>query len=134
MTKRSQAPRFEAAAASGPAFPRHERLELPASSRWRGAEARLYPLIMSDPDLYEAAVTLMSEARDVLRERCDTASALADETAAGVLASCPSATATLARGVDADTVVDAARSYRWRELTGLQYADRRLGSNGGSHR
>jgi hypothetical protein len=134
MRKRSQAPGVEAAAESGPAFPRHERLEPPASSRWQAAEARLYPLIMSDPDLYEAAVTLMSEARDVLRARCGTVTELAGEEATGVLAGCPSAAETLARGIDADVVVDAARAYRWRELTGLQPADRRLGSSGGTHR
>jgi hypothetical protein len=134
MQERSPAPGFEAAAQRGPAFPRHERLELPASSRWQAAEARLYPLVMSDPDLYEAAVTLMSEARDVLRARCGTVSALADEEAARVLAGCPSAASTLARGVDADVVVDAARAYRWRELTGLQPAGRRPGPSGGDDR
>lgn len=134
MRNRSQTRGPEAAAESGPAFPRRERMELPASSRWQAAEARLYPLIMSDPDLYEAAVTLMAEARDVLRARCDTVVELADAQAAAVLAGCPSAAATLARGVDADVVVDAARAYRWRELTGLQPAGRRLGSSGGSDR
>jgi hypothetical protein len=134
MRKRSQAPGFEAAAERGPAFPQHERLDLPSSSGWQAAEARLYPLVMSDPDLYEAAVTLMSEARDVLRARCGTVSELADEEAAGVLAGCPSAAATLARGVSADVVVDAARAYRWRELTGLQPAGRRPGSSGGDDR
>lgn len=133
MRKRSQAPAPEAVAASAPALPRHERL-LPPWSPWLAAEARLYPLIMSDPDLYEAAVTLMSEARDVLRARCDTVVDLADERAAAVLAGCPSAAATLARGVDADVVVDAARACRWRELTGLQPAESRLGSSGGSDR
>jgi hypothetical protein len=105
-----------------------------ASARWRAAEARLYPLIMSDPDLYEAAVTLLSEARDVLRSQCDTASELAEVAAAGVLARCRSAVATTARGIDPDVVVDAARAYRWRELTGRQPAVARRGPTVGGHR
>jgi hypothetical protein len=77
---------------------------------------------MSDPGLYEAAVTLMTEARDVLQSECDTVSGLAEIEAASVLARCPSAPATTARGVDPETVVDAARAYRRRELTGVQPA------------
>lgn len=128
MGKRSQTP-VEVAAASGPDFPRRERLELAARSRWQAAEARVYPLIMSDPDLYEAAVTLVAEARDVLRAECDTASAVAEKGTAAVLAGCPSAPTTLARGADAETVVDAARAQRSRELATFQTTDAPLGSN-----
>lgn len=132
MGKRSQTP-AEVAAASGPDFPRHKWLELPAPSPWQAAEARLYPLIMSDPDLYEAAVTLMAEARDVLRAECDTASAVAEKGTAAVLACCPSALRTLARGVDAETVVDAARAQRSRELATFQATDAPHGSNREGH-
>src|SRR3954453_20190421 len=127
MTKRSPIPGTEKAADRQAGVPGRSGTERPASARWRAAEARLYPLIMSDPDLYEAAVTLMAEARDVLRARCGTVTQLADEEAPGVLAGSPSAPATLARGMDADVVIAAARALRWRELTGLQPADRRLG-------
>lgn len=84
--------------------------------RWRKAESQLYPFAMSDPDLYEAAVTLVVEARDILRERC------ADRTAVGaigadeVLRGCPHRSAVAEYGFDARIAVDAARAQRWREL------------------
>jgi hypothetical protein len=134
MTKRSPISGIESAAAREAAIAARSGPARPAAARWQAAEARLYPLIMSDPDLYEAAVTLIAEARDVLRVHCDTVSALADVEAAGVLAGCPSASATTARGVDPDLVVDAARAYRWRELAGFQPADAALGPNREGHR
>jgi hypothetical protein len=76
----------------------------------------------------------MAEARDVLRSECDTVSALAEIEAATVLARCPSAPATTARGIAPDTVVDAARAHRWRELAGLQPAGGRADPTGGGHR
>jgi len=133
MTKRSPLAGMDAATAGRPAGP-------PAApdqrdrARWEAAEARLYPLVLSDPELYEAAVTLMAEARDVLRSECDTVSALAEVEAAAVLARCPSAPATTARGVDPQTVVDAARAYRRRELTGLRPDQEHVGSTAGGPR
>jgi hypothetical protein len=134
MTMRSPIPGIQSAADREAALPARSGPGRPAPARWQAADPRLYPLIMSDPDLYEAAVTLMAEARDVLRARCDTVSALADVDATGVLDRCPSAPATTARGVDSDTVVDAARAYRWRELAAFQPADAPLGSNREGHR
>jgi hypothetical protein len=94
--------------------------ELPEAARWRAAEGRLYPLIVVDPVLYEAAVTLVCEAADVLRWRCGTVSELVGVDASAVLASCPSAPVMSALGVDPGTAFDAACAYRWRELTADQ--------------
>ncbi|MGH3156686.1 MAG: hypothetical protein ACRDNF_08960 [Streptosporangiaceae bacterium] len=88
------------------------------SLRWRAAESHLYPLIMSDPELYELAVTLVVEVREVLRRRCPTISALIDADPAAVLAGCPSARAVGDRGFDPVTAFHAACAHRSRELAG----------------
>jgi hypothetical protein len=89
----------------------------PTTARWQAAEGRLYPLVMVDAALYEAAVTLVREATDVLRSRCATVTELAGADAAAVLARCPSASAMSALGFDPGTAYDAACACRWRELT-----------------
>jgi len=94
--------------------------ELLTVARWRAAEARLYPLIMVDPELYEAAVTLVGEAAGVLRARCNTIRGLTETDAVDVLAACPSTTAVRALGFDPGTAFDAARAGRWREITAKQ--------------
>jgi hypothetical protein len=38
-------------------------------ARWRDAEAKIYPLVMVDPALYEAAVTAIARFCDYLRPR-----------------------------------------------------------------
>jgi hypothetical protein len=88
-----------------------------AVTRWRAAEGRLYPLIMVDSGLYEAAVTLVCEAADVLRWQCRSVDELLDVDAPGVLARCPSAPVMTALGFDPGTALAAACAYRWRELT-----------------
>lgn len=87
-----------------------------ATARWRTAEAHLYPLIMSDPELYELALTLVVEARDVLRSECATVSALVESDAEAVLTRCPSRSAVREQGFDTLTAFDAARAQRFREL------------------
>jgi hypothetical protein len=106
--------------------------ELPDTARWRAAEGRLYPLIVVDPALYEAAVTLVCEAADVLRWRCGTVSELVGVDASMVLASCPSASVMSALGVDPGTAFDAACAYRWRELTADQTDPELDAGQGGS--
>jgi hypothetical protein len=88
------------------------------AARWIAAEGRLYPLIVVDPTGYEAAVTLVCEAADVLRSQCGTVTELVAADAATVLARCPSAALLSTLGFDPGTVFDAARAHRWRELTG----------------
>jgi hypothetical protein len=94
--------------------------EPPAAARWKAAEARLYPLVVVDSRLYEAAVTLVREVADVLRRRCGTVTELVDVDPAAILAGCPSASVMSAFGLDPGTAFDAACAYRWRELTAEQ--------------
>lgn len=86
--------------------------------RWRAAESHLYPLIMSDPDLYELAVTLVVEVREVLRRRCSTIAALIASAPAAVLDECPAAQAVRDGGFDPMVAFDAARAQLLRELPG----------------
>lgn len=88
-------------------------------SRWRSAEGRIYPLIMSDPDLYQLAVGLIVEVRDVLRAQCASVSALVDADAATTLSRCPSAAGAREQGLDAAVAFDAACAQRFRELSGM---------------
>jgi hypothetical protein len=94
------------------------RVEPFGVARWRAAEGRLYPLIMVDLDLYEAAVSLVREAAQVLRRECGTVAELTYVDAAGVLAQCPSAAGMASAGFDPRTAFDAACAGRFRELAG----------------
>ena len=96
------------------------RVEPFGVARWRAAEGRLYPLVMVDPDLYEAAVSLVREAAQVLRRECGTVVELTDVDAAGVLAQCPAAARMASSGFDPRTAFDAACAGRFRELAGSE--------------
>ena len=87
-----------------------------APAQWRAAEARLYPLVTADPALYEAAVTLVSEAAEILRTQCCSVAELVRLQPSEVLDRCRSAHTAAAMGVDPGTALDAARAGRWREL------------------
>ena len=102
--------------------------EQPAEAAgWRAAEDRLYPLVMVDPDLYEAAVALVCEALDVLRSQCGTVAEISSIDPAEVLRQCPAASALLPLGLDLGVVLDAARAHRWRDLV-ADHADVRSAS------
>lgn len=120
MTTPSPAPGIEIADGSARLRPPPARADPPAAARWKAAETRLYPLIVVDSDLYEAAVTLVREVAEVLRRRCGTVTELVDVEAAVILARCPSASVMSALGFDPGTAFDAACAYRWRELTAEQ--------------
>jgi hypothetical protein len=92
-------------------------------ARWRAAEGRLYSLITVDAEMYEAAVTVVTEAAAVLRSRASCLAELLHADAPAVLAQCPSVEATLALGLDPGVAFDAARAHCWRELA--------LGQSGG---
>jgi hypothetical protein len=100
-------PRTEGGGAAQPLVP----------ARWTSAENRLYPLIVVDPDLYEAAVTLVCEALDVLRSRYGTVGELYAVEASDVLPECPATSAAAALGLDPVIAFDSACAYRWRDLT-----------------
>ena len=91
-----------------------------SAAQWRAAEGRLYPLILVDSGLYEAAVMLVGEAADVLRRQCGTIAELIRADAARVLAKCPSTPLMTALGFDPNTAFEAACACRWRELAANQ--------------
>ena len=120
MTTPSPAPGIEMADGSARLRRPPAGAEPPAAARWKAAEARLYPLIVVDSDVYETAVTLVREVADGLRRQCGTVAELVDVDAAAILARCPSASVMSALGFDPGTAFDAACAYRWRELTAEQ--------------
>lgn len=124
MTKSTRPLRIQGEDTAQPQRPCAE-VEPAAAARWKAAENRLYPLIMVDPVLYEAAVTLVREIADQLRRQCRTGTELAGADAAMVLARCPSALEASRLGFDARTAFDAACAYHWRALI-AQRADGEL--------
>lgn len=93
---------------------------------WDEAEARLFPLVMARPDLYQRAVSMISELAGHLRETCpDLATLIAEHQRGGDLA-----TRELAGGQDIgiqpELVAAAACAMRYRELAASQAAQARL--------
>lgn len=86
-------------------------------ARWRTAESRLYPLAVADADLYQLAVQLVVEARDVLRARGASVEALLATEPDDVLRQCPSASALRDQGLDPIVAFGAACAQRMRELS-----------------
>lgn len=89
-----------------------------AAHRWQDAESRLYPLIMGDPDLFQSAVTLVSEASAILRDECPSVDVLLAAEPDPVLARCPTCAQVRDAEFDVRIAFDAARAHRLRELTG----------------
>lgn len=104
----------------------------PAAARWKAAEDRLYPLVMVDPVLYEAALTLVGEVAEVLRRQCGTVAELVGADAAAVLAGCPSAPVLSALGLDPGVAFDAACAGHWRELAAARTDTEHHASQDGS--
>lgn len=93
---------------------------------WDEAEARLFPLVMARPDLYQQAISMIQRMLGHLRETClDLPTLLAAhdhgaDVAAGDLADAAAA------GIRPDLVVAAACAMRYRELVASLAADGRL--------
>jgi hypothetical protein len=108
---------------SGPGLPmsaaQSSMFEMWAVEQWRTAEAKLYPLIMVDPDLFETAVTMVVEASRLLRTQCDTVQDLLEIDAKSVASRCPSVRRVMASGLSPMLAVDAARARRWLEINGM---------------
>jgi hypothetical protein len=87
---------------------------------WRAAEARLYPMAMTDVDGYQRAVVLVAAVCDQLRERTTTAADLLDcqEHAAEYVAAAGEQTGASTHGLDPDDVFGSAAAMRDRELAG----------------
>ena len=91
---------------------------------WDQAEARLFPLVMARPDLYERALRQVSVLAAQLRESCpDVPALLAEhERGAALAGDLPPDLA----GVSPDVLAGAACAMRYRELVTVQVAQRRL--------
>jgi hypothetical protein len=89
-----------------------------ARQSWRGAEARLYPLAMTNVDGYQRALVLVAAMCERLRAVTRTLDDLLrcqDEAAEYVAAACDS-TGTSAQGLDIDDLFGSAAAARDREL------------------
>jgi hypothetical protein len=95
---------------------------------WRAAEARLYPVAMTDVDGYQRALVLVAEVCAQLREHATTADDLLDcqEHAAEYVAAAGDSTGASTRGLDPDDIFGAAAALRDRELAGLEQRRTRL--------
>jgi hypothetical protein len=108
------------AQAAGPAVP------LAVLRSWDEAEARLFPLVMARPDLYQQSVSTIQRLLGRLRESClDLPTLLAAHERGAELAVEEVADACTA-GIRLDLVVAAACAMRYRELVASLAADGRL--------
>jgi hypothetical protein len=85
---------------------------------WEEAEARLFPVVMVRPDLYERSLTLVRLTVDALRRECpDTASLVAQvEHADALVAAAAAAAALPTEELNLGLVASAAFAMRYREL------------------
>ena len=95
---------------------------------WDQAEARLFPLVMAQPEVYEQALGLVRQLLERLRETCPDLPALlaAHERGADLVADVSAAEAAGGFGVRAEVIAAAACAMRYRELVALITARRRV--------
>ena len=95
---------------------------------WRAAEARLYPLAMTDVDGYQRALVLVAAVCAQLREHTTTAGDLlaCQEHAAEYVAAAGESTGASTRGLDPDDIFGSAAALRDRELAGEEQRVTRL--------
>jgi hypothetical protein len=93
---------------------------------WDQAEARLFPLVMTQPGLYQQSISLIQRLVGRLRETCPDLPALlaAHEQGGDLLAGDPQRG--LAAGIRPDLVAAAACAMRYRELAATLAAGGRL--------
>jgi hypothetical protein len=96
-----------------------------ARQSWRAAEARLYPLAMTNVDGYQRALMLVAAVCEQLRAVTTTAAELVacQPRAVEYVAQACDATGTSAQGLEPDDIFGSAAAARDRELAG---EDRRL--------
>jgi hypothetical protein len=87
-------------------------------ARFTSAEARLYPMAMTDPDGYERAITLVGMVARQLRQQCDDLQSVLERRneLIDALPGLASAKELELGGLPPDAVVDAASALRCREL------------------
>jgi hypothetical protein len=111
---------------AGPDEPSTEAQVPPSVLRsWDQAEARLFPLVMAQPEVYELALGLVRQLLERLRETCPDVPALlaAHERGADLVADVSVAEAA---GGRAEVIAAAACAMRYRELVALITAQRRV--------
>ncbi|HET8621258.1 MAG TPA: hypothetical protein VFM27_19965 [Acidimicrobiales bacterium] len=103
-----------------------------ARQSWRAAEARLYPLAMTNVDGYQRALVLVAATCEQLREVTTTAADLLACQARAVeqVAEACDATGTSAQGLDPDDIFGSAAAARDRELAGEERRLARLAAIG----
>jgi hypothetical protein len=94
---------------------------------WDEAEARLFPLVMAQPELYERALTVVRQLIEWLRQTCPDLPALlaAHERGGALIADLDSAAAGVP-GIRPGLIPAAACAMRYREIVALMAARGRL--------
>src|SRR5215467_5810590 len=118
MDSPDSGPDGAAAAADAPASPQVPAVVLRS---WDQAEAKLFPLVMARPDVYERALRMIAELAARLRDTCPDVPALlaAHERGADLVAE-PDP------GIGPELVAAAACAMRYREIVTTGAAQRRL--------
>jgi hypothetical protein len=97
--------------------------EIPAQalSRFAAAEARLYPMALTDPVSYQLATTLVGLVADELRRSTVDVATVVDRRAelVDLVPRLAQEAGLDAAGIPAEAVVDAASALRCRELGGI---------------
>jgi hypothetical protein len=93
---------------------------------WDQAEARLFPLVMARPDLYERSVRLIGALAARLRETCPDVPALLAQHERGAALAEEAGPDVAALGVRPELIAAAACAMRYRELVTAEAAQRRL--------
>src|SRR5262245_60115629 len=99
-----------------------------ARQSWRAAEARLYPLAMTNVDGYQRALVLVAATCEQLRTVATTAADLVACQGGAVeyVAAACDATGTSAQGLEPDDIFGSAAAARDRELAGEERRQARL--------
>lgn len=93
---------------------------------WDEAEARIFPLVMAQPDLYQQSVITIQRLLGRLRESCPDLPALLAAHEHGAELAAEDVADAGAAGIRPDLVVAAACAMRYRELVASLAADGRL--------
>jgi hypothetical protein len=99
-----------------------------ARQSWRSAEARLYPLAMTNVDGYQRALVLVAATCEQLRAATTSAAELVacQPRAVEYVAAACDATGTSAQGLEPDDIFGSAAAARDRELAGEERRQARL--------
>ena len=115
---------------AGPGDPQPREPGVPPSvlRSWDEAEARLFPLVMAQPELYQQALGMIRQVIARLRETCPDLPALlaAHERGGDLVADLDDDTANAVSGIRPALIASAACAMRYREIVALMAAQGRL--------